>query len=124
MKKELVISRNIDLLELERRARKYHRIRVEVPHFSKEENEKWAALIQKEYKACGCNTGSWFILISLLFSAGFFLLNMSAVLSDIRHYSFMMFLLVVGMALIGKVAGLLAANRKLSILVHILKRRL
>jgi hypothetical protein len=124
MKKELVITRNIDLIELERKVRRYQRVRLEVPHFTKEENEKWAALIQKEYKACGCNTGSWFILVSILFSAGFFLLNMSEVFSDLKHYSLLLFLLVVAMGLAGKVTGILAANRKLSILVNILKRRL
>ena len=91
---------------------------------SKEENDKWAALIQKEYKACGCNTGSWFILVSLVFSVTFFLLNMSKVLGDIKYYSLLLFLLVTGMGLIGKVTGIVAANRKLSILVRILQRRL
>ena len=124
MKKELVISRNIDLVELESRVRKYSNIRLEVAHFTKEENEKWTSLIQKEYKACGCNTGSWFILISLLFAAIFFLLNMSKVIADIGHYSFMLFLLVIGMGVVGKLTGMLAANRKLRIIVHILKRRL
>ena len=124
MKKELIISRNIDLLQLQGRGRKYSSIRLEVPHFSTEENEKWAALIQKEYKACGCNTGSWFILVSLVFSVTFFLLNMSKVLGDIKYYSLLLFLLVTGMGLIGKVTGIVAANRKLSILVRILQRRL
>ena len=124
MKKELIITRNVDLAELKRRVRRYQIIRLEVPHFSKEENEKWAALIQKEYKACGCNTGSWFILIALVFSAGFFLLNTSKVFNDIMHYALLLLLVVVAMGLIGKLTGILAANRKLSILVDILKRRL
>lgn len=124
MKQELVITNRADLLKLQGVVKKYHRVRLNVPHFEQEENERWESLIQKEYRACGCDTGSYFIMAAMLFSIGYFLFNVTAVINDIGYYLVWLFVLCVGMGLIGKVAGLLTANRKLQLLIGILKRKL
>ncbi|MBO9563668.1 MAG: hypothetical protein J7621_12880 [Niastella sp.] len=124
MKQELVITNKADLLKLQGRGRKYSRIELNVPHFAKEENERWAKLVQKEYKACGCNTGSYFIMAAILFSLAYFLLNMTVVIDNIGYYLVRLLGLAVIMGLIGKASGLIAAHRKLHLLIGILKRKI
>lgn len=124
MKQELIITRKADLAKLQGVFRKYHSIRLEVPHFVKEENDRWAALIEKEYKACGCSTGSYFIMAAVVFSLVFFLFNISAVVNDISYYLVRLLILVLGMGLTGKLTGLIMADKKLRLLINILKRKL
>ena len=124
MNKELIITNRNDLVKLKGIGRKYRNIRLEVPSFTKEQNEAWASLIQKEYNECGCNTGSYFIMVSILFALVFFLFNMTVVVNNIGHYLVLLLVLVVGMGGIGKLAGILTANKKLNILINSLKKRL
>jgi hypothetical protein len=124
MNKELIITNTNDLVKLNGIGRKYRSIRLDIPSFTKERNEEWASLIQKEYKACGCSTGSYFIMSAILFAFVFFLFNISTVVNNIRYYLVLLLILVIGMGVFGKLAGLISANRKLNILIDNLKGQL
>ncbi|CAN5253039.1 hypothetical protein BH09BAC6_BH09BAC6_21680 [soil metagenome] len=69
---------NIEALNLLLEQRKIQRFTFNFPWLSDTENEHWQRLLSKYYYACGCETGTFFLLSSIIAVAVYFTLKQTA----------------------------------------------
>ncbi|QHI38828.1 hypothetical protein IMCC3317_42280 [Kordia antarctica] len=110
MKKEISINSMEQLYELKSILKPFKKIELKLPYLNDLQNQTWEKLVKKEYFSCGCTTGSYFVGIGILLTI-IYLVYMSTF--EIPISVKMIIALVVGMAILGKLFGLLFAHIRL-----------
>jgi hypothetical protein len=110
MKKEISINSIEQLQKLKSVTKRFRQIELKLPYLDDVQNETWEELVKKEYFSCGCTTGSYFvgfgILCTLVYIVYTFLFELPISIKIIL-------ITIVGMAILGKLAGFLFAHFRL-----------
>jgi hypothetical protein len=93
------------------------------PGLSDSENERWQKKISKDYYACGCETGTVFLLVAVTCTVSYLALHRMAdpafsITFKKIIYSMLIVFIVSGT---GKAVGLLIAKNRLKQNIHLLK---
>jgi hypothetical protein len=97
-------------------------LELQIPHLSAEENRIWLKKIKKDYYACGCETGTAFLVAGILFTGLFFFWEIINNSSFHLHASLIIYavLILFIMSAIGKFLGLLISSIRLKKNVRLL----
>lgn len=94
---------------------------LNLSNLNKERNTRYAKQINSYKNACGCNTGSIFMLTALAIGATWYVADITGLCSHFRFNPVYLLLLVLFFAISGKLLGLLLAKIKLKRLLHQIK---
>ena len=110
MKKEISINSTEQLHELKSILKPFKKIELKLPYLNDLQNQTWEKLVKKEYFSCGCTTGSYFVGLGILFTLLYVIYNFTfGVPISVK----MILVLIVGMAILGKLVGLFLAHIRL-----------
>ncbi|MBC8757480.1 hypothetical protein H2O64_22610 [Kordia sp. YSTF-M3] len=110
MKKEISINSIEQLHELKFIVKRFKNIELKLPYLNDAQNETWEELVKKEYFSCGCTTGSYFVGIGILCTLVYIVYTL---LFELPISIKIILITIVGMAILGKLAGLLFAHFRL-----------
>lgn len=103
---------------------KYETVIIAVPLLTEEENLTWQQRIAKDYNACGCTTGSYFLIAGFIVVVCLAFSNWQLVVSSPFSYLCKMLLFLCLCAIIGKIVGWSYAKIRLQINILKLKQLL
>jgi hypothetical protein len=87
-------------------------------------NTKYTKKINKYRNACGCDTGTVFMIVSILVTISYFKLNYKYFQSEYLKYLICGLVFIIACSLFGKVFGLLIAKYKLKITISEIKHHI
>ncbi len=92
--------------------------------FTHEENLKYGKKFNKYYFACGCDTGTYFMLGAIILVVLLYFFNANFVTLGLVKWIIYSVIFVIVFSIIGKLVGLLSAKIKLNILIRNIKKQL
>jgi hypothetical protein len=120
----LVVARIPDLQQLSLTViPKYRQILVLLPGLSADERIQWQEKLIKDYTACGCTTGAYFLIGGILFTLTFAALYWKAILHSWGLSIAKGIAIWVLCALLGKMIGWTAAKIRLEVNILRLRRQ-
>jgi len=124
MENILVVIRKNDLESILDNISDCTSIELNLDSLSKEENENWTKILDKDFQPCGCDTGYYFVLTSLIISTLYLIINYSKILNEsLKIFGNILFFVFV-MGFMGKIIGIIFSKYRLRNNIENLKRKL
>lgn len=124
MEEKIVITNRLQFNKLCKSFEQVDQVEFNIQSLSSEENLKWTSEINSGINACGCETGHYFVLTSLIISVCYLGFNLNEIYGNLLVYFLKTTGFVFSMGMAGKILGLLAAKYRLRKNIEEIKRKL
>lgn len=120
------VVKNTEMLDELLQKKKYHisNIVIDLPELTIEENQFYSKRINKYYFACGCDTGTYFMVGAFLLSLMLFFFNLILVEMGLFKWIIYSLILILLSAIVGKLVGLTFSKIKLYKTIKLLKNKI